>query len=205
MRPTFQLLVAIAAIIAVSAASAQIYKWVDDRGITNYSNQPPADPQTSPQVEVVASNISVYTPDPSLLEAVEAFRMQNHQIGLNAAAAQASPANQYAVPVYVPVPVASDPCADDRAAHCDEFYTGYYPYVPVVARRAYNARHKRIPQTWHRRGAVAEQVVGMDGYTYGNSAGAGRFGHAPSRFLSRRAMEPRRTIGSPVQLPSQFR
>jgi hypothetical protein len=205
MRPTFQLLVAITAFVAVSAASAQIFKWVDEHGVTNYSNQRPADRQTSPQVEVVASNISVYTPDPSLLKAVEAFRMQNHQIGLNAAAARASPANPYTVPVYVPAPVASDPCADDRAAHCDEFYTGYYPYLPVVAHRAYRGRHNRIPRIWHRRGAVAEQVVGMDGYIKGNAAGAGRFGHAPSRSLSRRAIEPRRSRGSSMQLPPQFR
>jgi len=206
MRAFISCLVAVAAILPVSAASAQIYKWVDEHGITNYSNQRPADPKAPQQVGVVESNISVYTPDRHLLQAVEAFRIRSNEIGLNAGAPKASPANQYAAPVYVPVPVASDPCVSYRAAGCNEFYTGYYPYAPVVGHRLHRRPHKRIPQIYLRPGAIAGQVVGIDGYIPGNSANARRFGPTRTRSLSRRAVEPSFTGGRrPVQLPSRFR
>lgn len=206
MRAFIRCLVAVAVILPVTAASAQIYKWVDESGVTNYSNQPPAEPKAPQRVDVVESNISVYTPDRSLLQAVEAFRIRSNEIGLDAAAPKASPANQYAVPVYVPVPVASDPCGGYREAHCNEFYTGYYPYAPVVGHRPYRRRHKRIPQIRLRPGAIAGQVVGTDGYIPGNSANARRFGPTHSRFFSRRAVEPSFTgARRPVQLPSRFR
>jgi hypothetical protein len=202
---TIRLLTACAAIFAASTAGAQIYKWVDENGVTNYSNQRPADPKTSQQLGVVESNISVYTPDTNLVQAVDAFRMRSNEIGLNPAAPEASASNQYAAPVYVPVPVASDPCTDYRAAHCNELNTGYYPYVPVVGHRFYRRRHKRIPQIQLRPGAIAGHVVGMDGYIPGNSASARRARPAPLRSLSRRAVEPSFTGGRPAQLPSRFR
>ncbi len=213
MRAFIRCLIAVAAILPVSAASAPIYKWVDEHGVTNYSNQQPADPKAPQQVGVVESKISVYTPDRRLLEAVEAFRIRSNAIGLNAAAPKASPANQYAAPVYVPVPVASDSCGGYREAHCNEFYTGYYPYAPVVGHRLHRRRHKRLRQIRLRPGAIAGQhredgsrVVGARGYIPGSSANARRFGPTPSRSLSRRGVEPSFTGGRrPVQLRSQFR
>jgi len=205
VRATIRLLIACAAILAASAACAQIYKWVDENGVTNYSNRQPADPSAPRKIGIVENNISVYTPDPALVEAVDAFRMRSNEISRNARAPEANPATQYATPVYVPVPVASDPCAGDRTAPCDELYTGYYPYAPVVGRRAYRRRNKRIPQIQLRPGAIAGQVVGMDGYIPGNSANARRFGHAPSHSGFRRAVEPSFTGGKPVQIPSRFR
>jgi len=201
---TIRLLMMCAAIFAASNPAAQIYKWVDENGVTNYSNQRPADSGMSRQVAVVDSNISVYTPDPGLAQAVDAFRMRSNAIGVNAAAPETSPANQYAAPVYVPVAVASDPCADYRAAHCNEIYSGYYPYAPVAGHHAYR-RQRRIPQILLRPGAIAGQVVGMDGYIPGNSANARRFGHIRSHSLSRRAVEPGFTGGRPAPLPSRFR
>jgi len=205
MRAFIRCLIAVAAILPVSAASAPIYKWVDEHGVTNYSNQQPADPKAPQQVKVVESNISVYTPDRSLLEAVEAFRIRSNAIGLAAAAPRASPANQYAAPVYVPVPVASDPCGGYRDANCNEFYTGYYPYAPVVGHRLHRRRHKRLRQIRLRPGAIAGQVVGAGGYIPGNSANARRFGPTPSRSRSRRAVEPSFRGGRPVQLRSRDR
>ena len=60
--------------LAAVPASAQVYKWVDERGVTNYSNQPPADPEAVKKLGLVEDRISVYTPDRALTQAVEAFR-----------------------------------------------------------------------------------------------------------------------------------
>lgn len=70
---------ALAAILAVMPAYSQIYKWVDERGVTNYSGQPPVDPKAAEKVAVVEDKVSVYTPDPALLRAVEAFRECGYQ------------------------------------------------------------------------------------------------------------------------------
>lgn len=204
VRATLRVLLTCSAIIAASSTSAQIFKWVDENGVTTYSNRRPADAKVAGEIGVVENRISVYTPDPSLLQAVDAFRQRSNQIAVNAAPSRAGPPVQSVAPIYVPVPVAPDPCADERSAHCDEIYTGYYPYAPVVGYGRYR-RHKRIPQVHLRPGTIAGNVVGMDGYIPGNSANAPRFGHAPMRSLSRPALEPRSTGGRPVQLPTRLR
>jgi hypothetical protein len=203
VQTTIRWLMVCAAIFSASTACAQIYKWVDENGVTNYSHQRPTDAKAPRQVEVVENNISVYTPDPSLVRAVDAFRMRSNELGLNAAAPAVSHPNQYVMPVYVPVPVPSDPCAGYRSAHCGEFYTGYYPYAPVVGHRRFRHRNTAIPQIRLEPGAIAGQVVGTGGYIPGNSANARRFGPAPSRSLSRPAFEPSFTGGGPA--PSRFR
>ncbi len=205
VRATIRLLMAAAAFFAASVAGAQIYKWVDENGVTNYSSQRPAGPKAPGKVGIVEDNISIYTPDPGLVEAVDAFRVRSNEIGRDARAAEVSPANQYTTPVYVPVPLSPDPCAGYRTAHCDELYTGYYPHAPVAGHRGYRRRHQWIPQKQLRPGAIAGQVVGMDGYIPGNSANARRFGPAPARSVSQRAFEPSSAGGRPVQLPSRFR
>jgi hypothetical protein len=200
-----RLLVAAAALAPLPGVSAQIYKWVDERGVTNYSNHQPAQATAPGTVEVVENNISVYSPDPALTRAVDAFRMRSHEIGFNAAAPAAPPAFDYSAPVYVPVPVASDPCGEYRAAHCNEFYSDFYPYAPGAGYAPYHRRVKRIPQVRLRPGAIAGQVVGMDGYIPGNSANARRFDPAPVRPGLRHAVEPSFTGGRSAPLPAKFR
>ena len=69
MRPYYALSVVMLSVVAVGApASAQqLYKWVDERGVTNYSNHPPADPKTAKNVRPVEDRLSVYSPDPGLV------------------------------------------------------------------------------------------------------------------------------------------
>ena len=203
-RTKLRVLITCSAIIAASSTSAQIFKWVDENGVTTYSNQRPAVATAPGEVAVVENRISVYTPDARLLEAVDAFRQRSNAIGVNAAAPPAAPSSQYVTPVYVPVPVAPDPCTEYRSAHCNDTYTGYYPYGPVIGHGVYR-RYKKIPQIRLRPGTIAGQVVGMDGYIPGNSANARRFGHVPAQSLSRPAFEPRSTGGRPVQLPARLR
>jgi len=201
----FRVVVAAAALAPLPAFCAQIYKWVDERGVTNYSNQQPAQATAPRGVGVVENNISVYTPDAALTRAVDAFRMRSNAIGANAAAPAASPPYDYSAPVFVPVPVASDPCVEDRAAGCDGFYSDVYPYAPVAGYGPHFRRHKRIPQARIPPGTIAGQVVGMDGYIPGNSANARRFGPATIRPGLRHALEPSSTGGRPAQLPARFR
>lgn len=72
MRAVISLLGLIAAISTIAPASAELFKWVDERGVTNYSNEPP--PATANKLARVEQKISVYTPDASFMEVVKALR-----------------------------------------------------------------------------------------------------------------------------------
>ena len=83
---------------AAPLAHAQTYKWVDERGVVNYSNTPPPAVKAQP----VEERISVYASEPSLaqtaavdrrLAALEAEWLQRQR--LMAAAAYAPPAPVY--------------------------------------------------------------------------------------------------------------
>ena len=50
-----------------SAAQAETYKWVDDRGVVNYSNTPP--PAAAKAAKQIADRVSTYEQDPSLQRA----------------------------------------------------------------------------------------------------------------------------------------
>jgi hypothetical protein len=125
LRTLIRLPIVLAAILAAAPAHAELYKWVDARGVTNYSNQPPADPAAAKKLTAVEDRISVYTPDKALLDAVEASRQQRNNRAVAAkiasleqqlederrarqyAAADAQPAHDplYSSHHYVPVPV----------------------------------------------------------------------------------------------------
>ena len=84
---------------AAPLAQAQTYKWVDERGVVNYSNTPP--PQAV-KAQPVEERISVYASEPSLaqtaavdrrLAALEAEWLQRQR--LMAAAAYTPPAPLY--------------------------------------------------------------------------------------------------------------
>jgi hypothetical protein len=55
------------------AAQAETYKWVDEKGVVNYSNTPP--PKAA-KAATVPDRISAYTPDPSLNRAIDV----NHRL-----------------------------------------------------------------------------------------------------------------------------
>jgi len=157
------------ATFAASAASAELYKWIDERGVVNYSDQPPLDPKAASKLATVEDRISVYTPDQALTQAIESRRQQQGNSALSeriaslerqleaerrarqtAAAAVAQPA---------PCPVGTD---------CYGITSAYVPYVPV---RSW-VRNRVVPQVELRPGTIAGTAVGMDGYIPGNSASA---------------------------------
>jgi hypothetical protein len=160
MRAALKLLLASAAIAAAAPAGAQLYKWVDERGVTNYSSQPPADPGSARQLKEVEDRVSVYTPDAALLRDIEAFR--------RSAAEESRRPAQRAEPPAPPRPVraAHDPCANGYNSDCNVPAIGYYP--------VYVKRHRPLapylPQSRLTPGVTAGNVVGMNGYTPGLSA-----------------------------------
>ena len=74
MRTLIQLLIFLAAICATVPAAAELYKWVDERGVTNYSNEPPPAAAPGNKLARIDNKISVYTPDESFMQAVKALR-----------------------------------------------------------------------------------------------------------------------------------
>lgn len=62
-------------LLAISAPlQAETYKWVDAKGVTNYSNTPP--PAKAARASVVEERISVIPADPSLGAASAALRLR---------------------------------------------------------------------------------------------------------------------------------
>ena len=55
---------------ATSATSAELYKWVDEKGVTNYSNEPPPK-GVNAKVIVPDDRVSVYTPDEATRQSIE--------------------------------------------------------------------------------------------------------------------------------------
>ncbi len=167
------LITALAMLACAPSSAAQLYKWVDERGVTNYSNQPPDDPNSARNVGSVEGNLSVYSPDPALTRAVAAFRQESGNRALaervdylERQLAAERLARQYAAPV---VP-ASAPC---QAGDCygNGSYGTYYPagiggggFFPV------GHRHKRLVQAQLPLGVTAGNVVGMSGFIPGQSA-----------------------------------
>ncbi len=174
LNAPIRLLIALVAILASAPASAQVYKWVDERGVTNYSSQPPAD--ATKKVAIVEDKISVYTPDKALMQAIEASRQGgNHALSERVASLERQlederRARQYAS--AAPVPAAYDPCQDGRTVDCNGVYGGYYVYGPAYAIAAYRHLKPYIDHTRLKPGTTAGNVVGTRGYIPGNSASA---------------------------------
>ncbi|HUQ26254.1 MAG TPA: DUF4124 domain-containing protein [Burkholderiales bacterium] len=51
-------------LLLASAAHAETYKWVDDKGVVNYSNTPPV--KATKAAQTVADRVSTYETDPML-------------------------------------------------------------------------------------------------------------------------------------------
>lgn len=104
----------IAFLLAIGAFSvhAQTYKWVDERGVVNYSNTPPSSGATPSVAQGVPDRISSYSTDPQTANAIDVYRrldanqqewLQRQQImAMQAAAPAPSPAADYYPATYYP-------------------------------------------------------------------------------------------------------
>ena len=177
MRPLapIRLLIALVAILASAPASAQVYKWVDGGGVTNYGNQPPADPRAAKKVEIIEDRVSVYTPDKSLVQAIEADRQRSNQVlsqrvdDLERQLDTERRARQYAAAA---VQAPYDPCLSGRSLDCMGYYEGYYPYGYTTVSHPRRHLPRKIVQPHIAPGTIAGNVVGMNGFIPGNSVTA---------------------------------
>ena len=52
--------------VLTTTAQAQIYKWVDDKGVTNYSGTPPKGASSGMAPAIIEDRVSVISPQPAL-------------------------------------------------------------------------------------------------------------------------------------------
>jgi len=185
-RTLIRLTIVLVAILAAAPACAQLYKWVDERGVTNYSNQLPTDPKAAKKLAPVEDRISVYTPDKALTQAVEAFRQKSGQASAERIASLEREleaerrARQHAIAAAAQA--AYDPCLS-QGINCNGIYSSSYPYDPGFVFVPTRHRLRRINQIQLPLGATAGNVVGMNGFIPGNSATAPTRTVLPSRVL----------------------
>lgn len=150
--------------LLATSAFAQVYKWVDEKGVTNYSNEAPA--KQGRNVTVVEDRISVYTPEQSVLDAAQKARERS-------AAPPPAPAPiPSGVTVLAPSPASAPPaalvdaCRNTSDPNC---YGAPFFGVPIVIapRRAPPLNQPQLPP-----GAIAGNVTGGSGYTAGLSGQA---------------------------------
>ncbi|HEX6007506.1 MAG TPA: DUF4124 domain-containing protein [Burkholderiales bacterium] len=169
------LVVAALAATAAPLGAQQLYKWVDERGVTNYSNQPPPDPKTARNVRQVEDRLSVYTPDAGLTQAIEDSNRnfedrQRARQKIEALETQLEAerrAREQAAAAARDNQAAYDRCIDDGRIDCGDVYGTYYPYAPVVGRHG-----RRLPQPHLTPGATAGNVTAGNSFIPGNSASA---------------------------------
>jgi len=104
---------------------AETYKWVDDKGVVNYSNAPPAAKAAKPQL--IEERISTIAPDPSLGPAIAAM---NARAARRAAYEEADYARRQGYMLAAQASYAGSYCP--YGADCGMDYASpayYYPYA----------------------------------------------------------------------------
>jgi Domain of unknown function (DUF4124) len=133
-------------VLAAIPAYAQVYKWVDDHGVTNYSSEPPADRNARVKAATVTDRISVYVPESAVQRAISAISLGRDRVlsdridALERQHAAESQSSQYAAAAEARAAQAAyAQCLAERRVDCD-YDSGYYPYgvggvLTVVHRR----------------------------------------------------------------------
>ena len=139
-RPLVPLALLLALLPCATALSAETYKWVDERGVVNYSNTPPASVKAA-KPQAIEERVSTIESDEATKaaaalahptpyqEALEKEWLQRQKLMALANAAQPAPCTPYDCPYY----------QDDRLSTA-------YPYVIPVF-RAPRIRPTRVVRT----------------------------------------------------------
>jgi hypothetical protein len=185
-------LIILVAMLATSPACAQLYKWVDERGVTNYSNQPPVDPKAAKRLLPVEDRISVYTPDKAVTQAAEAARQRNDQAlseKISSLERQLETERLARQNAATAAQAANAACLGNGGINCNGIYSGYYPYDSGLVFFPVRHRPRNIVQTQQLiPGTIAGNVVGMNGFIPGNSAAASAAPVFPSRSFHAASM-----------------
>ena len=202
--------IAIVAVLAAAPACAQLYKWVDAQGVTNYSNQPPTDPKTAKNLRPVEDRLSVYSPDQGLLQAIEDDHknfdrrqsqrakiesLENQLEAERRARQQAAAAAQQSQADY-------EKCVADGRLDCNAIYGGYQPYFPPVVFVPRHHRRQHIPQTVLKPGTIAGTATGDKGFVPGNSAAANST-HGGTVTGGKGSARGKSTVGRARSAPSE--
>src|ERR671936_751778 len=103
------LLFAVLLVLVPAAASARIYKWLDETGTTVYSNIPPANGEALKNAKVVIEDEERFKPTPEQTAQAEVLRRQQEILERLYALERQVSARQYASPPPPP-----------------DYYAGYY-------------------------------------------------------------------------------
>jgi uncharacterized protein DUF4124 len=185
-----------------SSHAQQLYKWVDERGVTNYSNQPPADPKAAKTVRPVEDRLSVYSPDQGLIQAIEDNQKNFDQRQRERARVQALEnqleaerrARQQSAAAVQDAQQSYDRCMSAGRLDCGAIYGEVYTPIIVAPPRH---RRQNIPQPVLTPGTTAGNVTADSNYIPGNSASVPS---PPPREARRRAPE-----GRPARVPDERR
>jgi hypothetical protein len=163
------------------ASAQQLYKWVDERGVTNYSNHPPADPKSAKNVRPVEDRLSVYSPDPGLTQAIEDNQKnfdqrQRERARIEAMERQAEAerqAREQRAAAARQAQEAYDRCVAEGRPGCPgpQGIEGFY-YPPVVVLPPRHRRQEHLPQNLPKPGTTAGHVTADNNFIPGNSASA---------------------------------
>lgn len=158
-----------AAILLASgmAAGAEMYRWVDENGITNYSNNPPPKSHTGKPATIVEDRTSVYTPEKAVVEALQKRAQKPAPQPPQSASFTREPEARAKGAAAPPgPPIAYDPCMTIGDPNCR---ATLYDASPVFQgrRMAPQLIQPQLPP-----GATAGNVTGSSGYTAGQSASA---------------------------------
>ena len=100
-------------VAAAPLAQAETYKWVDERGVVNYSNAPPPDAAKGPvPAQTVPDRVSTYQTDPVTNQSIDVYRrldanqqewlQRQYLMAMQAQAAPQPVATDYYAPAYYP-------------------------------------------------------------------------------------------------------
>lgn len=163
-RKPWTLALATALIAAAPNLGAQVYKWVDERGVVNYGNNPPAETRGGKRPARVEDNLSIYTPDEPLLEATRRERQRSAQ-RLPGGSSASQPLARPGVPTQTVAPRAADaPCVSGLEPSCAGYATYGPPVVYGDGRNPPRLNQPELPP-----GTIAGSVNSGTGYTPGLS------------------------------------
>lgn len=143
------LMVGVCAIFSAAPAWAQIYKWVDDHGVVNYSNQPPANRKVK-ELDTSAIPVSIYEAEKPGHRAAaarsEAASLSDKIDRLERQLEAEREARQYAAAADArALRAAYDQCVAQRGVDCNGIYNGFYPYGSTAVFVPRFHRFRKVP------------------------------------------------------------
>jgi hypothetical protein len=148
MSRLFRSAVAAIALVVAVPAWAQIYKWVDEKGVVNYSSRPPAG-RKSTVLDPNSVSVSTYTPDESLTQASKAKPSATERALAERVAGleRRLEAERYSRQLQADAQTRAldarfEQCLRDRYVDCE--YAGFEPYyAPYWTTVVVSPRHHR--------------------------------------------------------------